>query len=64
MGSTVLTPTPKITAAAVTGAIVVILSWLVNVIFHVDLPVEIGSLFNLVLMTAAGYIKRDKVKFN
>lgn len=64
MGSSVLTPTPKVTAAAVTGAIVVILSWLVNVIFHADLPVELGTLVNLVLMTAAGYIKRDKVKFN
>lgn len=64
MGSTVLTPTPKVTAAAVTGAIVVILTWLVSVLFHTDLPVEIGSLLNLILMTAAAYIKRDKVKFN
>lgn len=64
MGSSVLTPTPKVTAAAVTGAIVVILTWLVSVIFNVDMPVEIGSLLNLVLMTVAGYIKRDKVKFN
>lgn len=64
MGNSVLTPTPKITAVAVTGAIVVILSWLVNVIFHTDLPIEIGSLINLVLMTAAGYITRDKVKIN
>lgn len=64
MGSSVLKPTPKVTAAAVVGAIVVILSWLVSVIFHVDLPVELGTLLNLVLMTAAGYIKRDKVKFN
>ena len=70
MGDSVLnnssnyTPTPKVTAAAVVGSIVVIVTWLVNYIWHADLPVELGSLLNLVLMVGAAYIKRDKVKFN
>lgn len=64
MGSSVLTPTSKVTTAAVVGAIIVIITWLVNVVFHTDPPVELGSLLNLVFMTAAAYIKRDKGKIS
>lgn len=63
MGSTVLTPTPKVTAAMVAGAIVTVLAFLVNLVFHVDMPVEVGTLINLVIMSAAAYFKRDKIKF-
>jgi hypothetical protein len=65
MGSPVLNtssnlPTSKVTAAAVTGAIVTIVVFLLNVIFHVEVPDAVASLLSLVLMTSAAYIKREK----
>lgn len=64
MGSNVLTPTSKVTTAAVVGAVVVIVTWLVNVIWNVDPPVVLGSLVTWVVTVLAAYIKRDKVKIN
>lgn len=68
MGSPVLNnsakPTQKVTAAAIAGAIVVIATWLFDVLFHVSLPIEVGSLLNLIIPVTAAYIKRDKVDNN
>ena len=65
MGSPVLNtnsplPTSKVTAVGVVGAIVTIVIFLVNLIFHVQMPDGVVSLISLVLMSAAGYLKKEK----
>lgn len=55
-----LTPTPKVSVAALVGAVVVIVTWIVNVIWHINTPVELGSSLTAIIMLVAAYLKRDK----
>jgi hypothetical protein len=51
------TPTPKVAAAGIAGAISIILVWVLNSGVGVDVPPEVASAFTTVVAFAAGYIK-------
>lgn len=52
-----MTPTPKVAAAGIAGAVSIILVWLLNTVAAVGVPPEVASAFTTVLAFAAGYIK-------
>lgn len=49
-------PVAKVTAAALAGAVSVILIWILGLL-GVDVPPEVASAFTTVLSFAAGYLK-------
>ena len=52
-----MTPTPKVAAAGIAGAVSVILVWLLNTVAGVDVPPEVAAAFTTVLAFGAGYLK-------
>lgn len=52
------TPIPKVTTAAVIGAVVTIIAWIVQVVGHVDLPMVVMSAIQLVVMSLTAYFKK------
>lgn len=54
-----LIPTPKVTAASVAGILVVVLTWLANDVFHLNLPMEFGAGIQVLIMAIVAYFKRD-----
>lgn len=52
---------PKVTAAAVAGAVTVILVWIAGAV-GLDVPPEPASALTLLLTAAAGYLKRDPLR--
>lgn len=54
-----LTPQPKIVAVGLTGAITVVLLWIIGQ-FGITVPAEIGSAITVLIATAGGYLISNK----
>lgn len=54
-----MTPTPKVAAAGVSGAVAVILVWAAKAVFGIDVPAEVAAALAVVISVAGGYIKRE-----
>lgn len=52
---------PKVTTAALAGAVTLIVVWAVG-FTGVDVPAEVSSAFTVLLMGAAAYLKRDPMR--
>lgn len=52
------TPTPKIAAVGITGAVALIIVWVAG-LFGLEVPAEVAAAFTVVLAFVAGYIKTD-----
>lgn len=58
-GEPTLTPTPKLVAAGVAGAITILVVFVVQSIFPgFEIPAEVSSAFTVLISFAAGYFKR------
>lgn len=53
------TPTNKVAAAGIGGAIAVVLVWVTG-LFGVDMPGEVAAAFTVILAFAAGYFTRER----
>lgn len=53
------TPTSKVTAAGVGGAVAVLISWVLG-LFGIDLPPEAAAAIALLLSAGAGYVTRER----
>ena len=52
------TPTPKMAAAGITGAVAIVLVWLAG-LFGLEVPPEVAAAVAAILAFGAGYFKRD-----
>jgi hypothetical protein len=53
-----LTPTPKVAAAGISGAITVLLIWIAG-LTGVPLTPEVASAITLLIMSASAWLKKD-----
>lgn len=53
------TPTSKVTAASVGGAVAVLIAWVLG-LFGIDLPAEAAAAIALLLSAGAGYATRER----
>lgn len=57
------TPTsPKVTVPVLAGAVTALLVYVLNTAVGVDVPPEVSSAITLVIMGAAGWLKRDPLR--
>ena len=52
------TPTPKVAAAGISGAVALILVWAAG-LFGLEVPPEVAAAFAVILAFVAGYLKTD-----
>lgn len=52
------TPTPKMAAAGVSGALALVIVWVAGM-FGVEVPPEVAAAATVIISFAAGYLKRD-----
>ena len=52
------TPTPKVAAAGVSGAVAIILVWIAG-LFGLEVPAEVAAAVAAILAFAGGYLTRD-----
>ena len=55
-----VTPTTKVAAGGVAGAITVLLVWILGM-FNVAVPPEVSSAFTVIISFAASYFVRERV---
>lgn len=53
------TPTRKITAAGIGGAITIIVVWIANTLASVAIPPEVASAFTTLITFGTGYLVKD-----
>ena len=53
-------PTQKMTAVGISGAVTLVVIWLVSQ-FGVDLPAEVASALTIIISFVAGYLTPEKV---
>lgn len=53
-------PTNKVSAAGIGGSVSVVLIWLVNTVFEIEVPAEVAASIATVISFASGYIVREK----
>lgn len=54
-------PTRKVAAGGIGGALSIILTYLVQAIFNVELPAEVASAVTLLVSFASSYIVKEEV---
>jgi len=52
------TPTPKVAAAGISGAVALIIVWVAG-LFGLDVPPEVAAAFTVILAFVAAYFKTD-----
>lgn len=53
---------PKVTVAVLAGAITTIVVWLVDLLFHVQIPPPVSAALTVVIMAVAAWAKRDPLR--
>lgn len=53
------TPTQKVAAAGIGGAITIVLVWLTKQIFNIDIPAEVASAVTAIVSFLSGYFVRE-----
>jgi len=53
------TPTQKVAAAGIGGALSVLVVYLIQAIFNVEIPAEVSSAITAIVSFASGYLIRD-----
>lgn len=54
-------PTSKVAAAGIGGAITVVLIYLAQTFFNIDLPAEVGGAVAVIVSFFSGYIVKERV---
>lgn len=53
-------PTNKVAASGIGGSVSVVVIWLVNTLFGIEIPSEVAAAFATVISFASGYLVREK----
>lgn len=53
-------PTNKVAASGIGGAVSVVLIWLINTVFGIEIPSEVAAAIATVAGFASGYLIREK----
>lgn len=53
-------PTNKVAASGIGGSVSVVVIWLVNTVFGIEIPSEVAAAFATVISFASGYLVREK----
>ncbi len=53
------TPTQKVAAAGIAGAVTVVLVYLVQAIFNIEIPAEVSSAITAIVAFASGYLIKE-----
>lgn len=54
-------PTRKIAATGIAGAVTVVLMYIVQATFNIEIPAEVASAVTLILSFAAGYTVKEQL---
>lgn len=60
MNQSTANPTRKVTAGGLAGAVTVILVWVVQEAFAIEIPGEVASAITVVLSFAAAYMTQER----
>ena len=52
-------PTRKVTGAGAGGALGIVLTWLIAVVFSLDVPAEVGAAISTIGSFAGGFVTRE-----
>lgn len=53
-------PTPKVAAAGIAGAVSVLLIFVIQSVFKIEITAEVASSITVIMSFVAGYIKQDE----
>lgn len=53
-------PTPKMAAVGISGAITVVLVYLVEALLDIEMPAEVASALTIIVGFVAGYMTKDQ----
>lgn len=53
-------PTNKVAASGIGGSVSIVIIWLLNIVFGIEVPGEVAAAFATVISFASGYLVREK----
>lgn len=53
---------PKVTSAALAGAVVVIVVWILDAALNIQMPVAVQSALTVVIVAGAAWVRRDPLR--